>query len=64
MQQQERALDTRRKIILGGVLLDMVKGGHSRSADAKALYEIIVPNLVRPHDREAFGLDPLPVQKP
>ena len=59
VQEAERARETRRKIILGGALLEMAGGTHSRRADAQAMIDLIVPNLIRPHDRAAFDLPPM-----
>lgn len=65
VQEQERALETRRKIILGGALMDLAKHpSGALGSKAKALLDEMVPNLHRPHDRAAFGLEPLPVEKP
>jgi len=58
LKLDQRKLETRRKVILGGALLDMLKGGHSRQAEARIVYEAIVPNLLRDQDRAAFGLEP------
>ncbi len=47
---QERKLDTRRKVILGGALVDLA----SRDASAAAMLDRLVRNLPREQDRRAF----------
>jgi len=46
----ERKRDTRRKIILGGALLDLAK----RDRDAAKMFEQIVSDLSRDCDRKSF----------
>lgn len=46
-----RKLDTRRKIILGGALVDLAE----RDSNAAAMIERLVRNLPREQDRKAFG---------
>lgn len=57
VQKQERAKDTRRKILLGAMLLEKLKRGE---ADANRLRSDLEPFLKRNADRELFGLPPLP----
>lgn len=45
-----RKLDTRRKIILGGALVDLAE----RDSNAAAMIERLVRNLPREQDRKAF----------
>lgn len=45
-----RKLDTRRKIILGGALVDLAM----RDSNAAAMIERLVRNLLREQDRKAF----------
>lgn len=47
---QERKLDTRRKVILGGALVDLA----GRDAGAAAMLDRLVRNLPREQDRKAF----------
>lgn len=47
---QARKLDTRRKVILGGALVDLA----GRDASAAALLDRLVRNLPREQDRKAF----------
>ena len=47
---QERKLDTRRKVILGGALVDLA----SRDDGAAKLLDRLVRNLPREQDRKAF----------
>ena len=47
---QERKLDTRRKIVLGGALVDLA----SRDEGAAAMLDRLVRNLPREQDRRAF----------
>lgn len=55
-----RKLDTRRKIILGGALLDLA----ARDSSAAAMVERLVRNLPREQDRKAFdGWPPEPPQQ-
>ena len=66
-----RKLDTRRKIILGGALVDLAE----RDSNAAAMIERLVRNLPREQDRKAFegwdakqpaskAKDPLPAPPP
>lgn len=47
---QARKLDTRRKVILGGALVDLA----ARDATAAAMLDRLVRNLPREQDRKAF----------
>lgn len=47
---QERKLDTRRKVILGGALVDLA----ARDSTAAAMLNRLVRNLPREQDRKAF----------
>ena len=47
---QARKLDTRRKVILGGALIDLA----GRDASAAAMLDRLVRNLPREQDRKAF----------
>ncbi|WP_246082698.1 mobilization protein [Rubellimicrobium rubrum] len=47
---QARKLDTRRKVILGGALVDLA----ARDANAAAMLDRLVRNLPREQDRKAF----------
>ncbi|SHF85338.1 hypothetical protein SAMN05444339_11626 [Loktanella atrilutea] len=47
---QERKMDTRRKVILGGALLDLA----GRDSNAAAMIDRLIRNLPRPNDRKAF----------
>ena len=47
---QARKLDTRRKVILGGALVDLA----TRDATAAAMLDRLVRNLPREQDRKAF----------
>ncbi len=47
---QDRKLDTRRKVILGGALVDLA----SRDDGAAAMLDRLVRNLPREQDRKAF----------
>ena len=59
-----RKLDTRRKIILGGALVDLAE----RDSNAAAMIERLIRNLPREQDRKAFeGWDakqPCPTSSP
>lgn len=48
---KQRKLDTRRKVILGGALLDLAE----RDTGAAAMLERLVRNLAREQDRKAFA---------
>lgn len=60
--EQERRDDTRRKILLGALVMEyadwMEEGGHPEFQ--RWLRELYTARLVRPDDRELFGLKPLP----
>lgn len=47
---RQRKLDTRRKVILGGALIDLA----GRDSGAAAMLDRLVRNLTRDHDRKAF----------
>ena len=47
---QARKMDTRRKVILGGALVDLA----SRDAGAAAMLDRLIRNLPREQDRKAF----------
>ena len=48
---RQRKLDTRRKVILGGALLDLAE----RDSGAAAMLDRLVRNLARKQDRKAFA---------
>lgn len=48
---KQRKLDTRRKVILGGALLDLAE----RDSGAAAMVERLIRNLSRDQDRKAFA---------
>ena len=48
---RQRKLDTRRKVILGGALLDLAE----RDSGAAAMLDRLVRNLAREQDRKAFA---------
>ena len=48
---RQRKLDTRRKVILGGALLDLAE----RDGGAAAMVERLIRNLSRDQDRKAFA---------
>lgn len=48
---RQRKLDTRRKVILGGALLDLAE----RDSSAAAMLDRLVRNLAREQDRKAFA---------
>jgi hypothetical protein len=54
--QRERKADTRRKILLGGVLLAKVRGGEISQEQLRAWLD---PALIRAQDRALFELAPL-----
>lgn len=56
IKKQERAKDTRRKILLGAMLLEKIKRGDT---DADQIRDDLDPFLKRNADRELFGLPPL-----
>lgn len=47
---KQRKLDTRRKVILGGALVDLA----ARDASAAAMLDRLIRNLAREQDRSAF----------
>ena len=47
---KQRKLDTRRKVILGGALLDLAE----RDSGAAAMVDRLIRNLARDQDRKAF----------
>ena len=47
---RERKIDTRRKVILGGALMDLA----SRDSNAAAMLDRLVRNLPRERDRKTF----------
>ena len=52
---RHRKLDARRKIILGGALLERAKrGGSAESDDAARLVQEILRGLTRANDKKAF----------
>lgn len=50
---EERKLDTRKKVVLGAVLLEMVKSGEWSE---EKLHGLLDRKLTRTRDRELFGL--------
>jgi hypothetical protein len=56
MRDETRKARDKRSIIIGASL----EARASKDADAKKLLDEIIDGLVRPQDRTAFGLDPLP----
>ena len=48
---RQRKLDTRRKVILGGALLDLAE----RDSGAAAMLDRLIRNLSREQDRKAFA---------
>ena len=48
---RQRKLDTRRKVILGGALLDLAE----RDSGAAAMLDRLIRNLAREQDRKAFA---------
>lgn len=48
---RQRKLDTRRKVILGGALLDLAE----RDSNAAAMLDRLIRNLPREQDRKAFA---------
>lgn len=55
--KEERAKDTRKKILLGALVLAKVSKGEWSEAQLRDLTE---PGLTRDDDRALFGLPPLP----
>ena len=48
---RQRKLDTRRKVILGGALMDLAE----RDSNAAAMLDRLIRNLAREQDRKAFA---------
>jgi len=48
---RQRKMDTRRKVILGGALLDLAE----RDTNAAAMLDRLIRNLAREQDRKAFA---------
>lgn len=48
---RQRKLDTRRKVILGGALMDLAE----RDSSAAAMLDRLIRNLSREQDRKAFA---------
>jgi len=48
---RQRKLDTRRKVILGGALMDLAE----RDSNAAAMLDRLIRNLSREQDRKAFA---------
>ena len=48
---KQRKLDTRRKVILGGALIDLAE----RDSNAAAMLDRLVRNLLRAQDQKAFA---------
>ena len=48
---RERKIDTRRKVILGGALMDLA----TRDSNAAAMLDRLIRNLPREQDRKTFG---------
>lgn len=48
---RQRKLDTRRKVILGGALMDLAE----RDSNAAAMLDRLIRNLSRDQDRKAFA---------
>jgi hypothetical protein len=48
---KQRKMDTRRKVILGGALLDLAE----RDSGAAAMLDRLIRNLAREQDRKAFA---------
>ncbi|WP_179381727.1 mobilization protein [Jannaschia marina] len=48
---RQRKMDTRRKVILGGALLDLAE----RDSGAAAMVDRLIRNLAREQDRKAFA---------
>ena len=53
---RQRKMDTRRKVILGGALLDLAE----RDSEAAAMVDRLLRNLPRDQDRKAFAEWALP----
>ena len=53
---RNRKLDTRRKVILGGALMDLAE----RDTGAAAMMDRLIRNLVRDQDRKAFTDSDIP----
>jgi large subunit ribosomal protein L7/L12 len=59
---EKRKAATRRKIILGGLVLGMLVRGER--VDKNAILEALSASLSRPQDRLLFNLSPLPPAPP
>ena len=57
---RQRKLDTRRKVILGGALLDLAE----RDSSAAAMLDRLIRNLPREQDRKAFADWGMPTGSP
>ena len=57
---RQRKMDTRRKVILGGALLDLAE----RDTGAAAMLDRLIRNLAREQDRKAFAEWSLPSADP
>lgn len=51
--KEERKLDTRRKVIIGSAVMDLVKNGQWTDDQLK---ELLDPYLTKSQDRSLFGL--------
>jgi len=60
--QEKRKAETRKKIILGGVVLGML--GRGERVDKNSILEVLASSLSRPQDRLLFNLPPLPPAPP
>lgn len=58
--KKTRSLQTKRKVLLGAMLEQQMEDDEAIKAE---VMERLDKFLVRPKDREAFGLDPLPEDK-
>jgi hypothetical protein len=57
---RQRKLDTRRKVILGGALLDLAE----RDSGAAAILDRLIRNLPREQDRKVFADWTAPTESP
>ncbi|MEC9310450.1 MAG: mobilization protein [Pseudomonadota bacterium] len=57
---RQRKLDTRRKVILGGALMDLAE----RDSNAAAMLDRLIRNLSREQDRKAFAEWDIPSPSP
>ena len=58
--KQERAVDTRKKILIGAMMLEHM--GKNEATQANIIGKLTA-YLTRKDDRELFGLEPLPKQE-